>query len=191
MTERIVALILDESKWFSISMLLSIIAVLALAARQRRQDLSRRVKIIAAMHLFYGGMIGIMAFGHLLAVTVKVFQGTLEGSLWILYPLGLALAIPAWWLMFRVGQFLKEQERWKTWLVGLNACLGICLLAFGFHNWPLAAPAAWNIAYQFHTGRAVGWAIVTVAIIATLALFSGSLVFFASGQSFEQFKGIQ
>lgn len=135
-------------------------------------------------------MIGIMSFGHLLAVTVKASQGTINGSLWILYALGLALAIPAWWVAFRVGRFVKEIERWGARMVALNAWLGICLIAFGFHNWPLAGPAALNIAYQLHSKRVVGWAIVTVAIVANLALFIGSLVFFVSGQSFEQFKGM-
>jgi len=190
MIERIVDLVLDESKWLSTAMLLSIIAVFVLISRQRRQSLSHRLRILEAMNLFYGCMIGIMSFGHLLAVTVKVFQGGLDGSLWFLYALGLALAIPAWWLALRVGQFVKEVERRGKWMVALNAWLGICLLALGFHNWPLAAPAALNIAYQFHSRRAVGWAIVTVAIVANLALFIGSLVFLASGQSFEQFKGM-
>ncbi|MEK7727490.1 MAG: hypothetical protein AAB354_03705 [candidate division KSB1 bacterium] len=190
MIERTLELVLNESKWLTTAMLLSFIAVLALIIRQRRQSLPYRRKILAAMNLFYGGMIGIMACGHLLAVTIKVIQGTLTGSLWILYPLGLALAIPAWWLVLRVAQFGEEEERGKKRIVALNAGLGISLLALGFHNWPLAAPAAWNIAYQFHSKRTVGWAIVSVALIATLALFTGSLVFFLSGQSFEQFKGM-
>lgn len=190
MIERIVALVLDESKWLSTAMLLSTIAVMVLVTRQRRRSVSHRLKILEALNLFYGSLIGIMSFGHLLAVTVKASKGTLEGSLWLLYPLGLALAIPAWWLAFRVGQFVTNEERWKPRMVALNAWLGICLLALGFHNWPLAGPAALNIAYQFHSRRGVGWAIVTVAIVANLALFVGSLVFFSSGQSFEQFKGM-
>jgi hypothetical protein len=188
--ERIVVLVLDESKWLATAMLLSIIAVFVLINRQRRQNLSHRLRILEALNLYYGCMIGTMSFGHLLAVTVKVFQGTLEGSLGLLYALGLVLAIPAWWLAFRIGKFVKEVERWGKWMVALNAWLGICLLALGFHNWPLAGPAALNIAYQYHSRRVVGWAIVTVAIVATLALFAGSLVFFVSGQSFEQFKGM-
>jgi len=191
MIERIVVLVLDENKWLTIAMLLSIIAVIVLVSRQHRQSLSLRLKILEAMNLFYGCLIGIMSFGHLLAVSVKASQGTLQGSLWILYPLGLVLAIPAWWLVFLVRQFVKEEECWKTRMVALNAWLGFCLLALGLHNWPLAMPAALNIAYQFHSRRTVGWAIVTVEIVAIFALFIGSLVFFASGQSFEQFRGIE
>lgn len=191
MIERLVLLVLDESKWLSTAMLLSAIAVLVLVSRQRRQGLSQRLKILEALNLFYGCVIGIMSFGHLLAVTVKTSKATLEGSLWILYPIGLALAIPAWWLAFRVGHFVTNEERWKPRMVALNAWLGIYLLVLGFHNWPLAGPAALNIAYQLHSRRMVGWAIVTVAIVANLALFIGSLLFFTSGQSFEQFKGME
>src|SRR5262245_49705817 len=152
MIERIADLVLDESKWLSTAMLLSIIAVFALISR-RRQQLTHRLRTLEALNLFYGCMIGIMSFGHLLAVTVKVSQGTLEGSLWVLYALGLALAIPAWWLAFRVGGFVKEIERWGSRMLALNAWLGICLIAFGIHNWPLAGPAALNIAYQLHSKR--------------------------------------
>lgn len=190
MVEKIVVLVLDESKWLSAAILLSLIAVLALAARQRQQRLSHRIKIIAAMNLFFGGMIGIMSFGHLLAVTFKFFQGTLEGSLGLLYALGLTLAIPAWWLTFETWRIVSFEQRERKKLVALNVWLGISLLALGFHNLPLAGPAALNIAYLFHSRRIVGWAIVSAAAAAMLALFIASLVFLASGQSFEQFKGM-
>lgn len=190
MIEQIIALALDEGKWLSAAMLLSLIAVLALITRQRRQRLPRRLQLIAALNLYFGGMIGIMSLGHLLAVTIKLFQGALNGSLLLLYPLGLVLAVPAGWLAFEAGRLAVVNEQQRKKMAVLNLCLGISLLAFGIHNWPLAAPAAWNIAYLFHSQEAVGRAIVTVAIIATLALFAGSLVFFVSGQSFEQFKGM-
>jgi hypothetical protein len=64
------------------------------------------------------------------------------------------------------------------------------LLAFGLHNWPLAVPAALDVAYSLHSKRAVGWTIVTAMVVANVALFIGSLVFFLSGQNFEQFKGM-
>jgi len=37
----------------------------------------------------------------------------------------------------------------------------------------------------------VGWAIVITAVLFHVGLFIGSLIFLASGQSFEQFRGIQ
>lgn len=188
MPETIVALVLEESKWLAVSMLLSILAVLVLAVRLSRRNLSPRFRIIAAMNFFYGGMIGLMSFGHLLAVTVKFFLGTLAGSLWILYPLGFALAVPAWWLIFVAGRLAGNDGQRQRTLAALNAWLGISLLAFGLHNAPLAAPAVLNVAYLFHSRQIAGWAIVSVTIVAMLALFVASLVFLASGQSFEQFR---
>jgi len=188
MTETLVELVLEEGKWLATAMFLSFIAVVLRLGRSRAEGMTHRQVILGAMNLFYGCMIGIMAFGHLLAVTVKLFQGTLEGSLWVLVPLGLALAIPSWWLALGIGRFVRDEERWRKRTITLNACLGISLLTFGLNNLPLAVPAALNIAYQLHARRAVGWTIVTVTIAANLALFVGAVVFWASGQSFEQFK---
>ena len=75
--------------------------------------------------------------------------------------------------------------------VTLNAWLAITLLALGIQNLPLAAPAFLNIAYRLHSRPLVGWMIVGMAIILNVGLFVGSLVFLASGQSFEQFSGIE
>ena len=71
----------------------------------------------------------------------------------------------------------------------LNGLLGLIVLALGPHNAPLAAPALLNILYGAVRHRAVAWAIVGVAVVGYAVLFAGALVFFASGQSFEQFSG--
>lgn len=188
MTERIAELVLDESKWLSMTMLLSLIAVVVAVARRRRQGSSRHLELLWAMNLFYGCVIGTMASGHLLAVTIKLSRGTLEGSMSLLYPLGLGLAVPAWWLAFAATRLPESEQPAKRRMLGLNIWLGALLLALGLHNWPLAAPAALNIGYQLQSSRTVGWTIGTVTIVAYLALFVGSLVFLASGQSFEQLR---
>jgi len=69
--------------------------------------------------------------------------------------------------------------------------MAITLLALGLHNLPLAAPAFLNISYHLHSGRVVGWAIVGMAVVVNVGLFIGSVIFLASGQSFEQFSRIQ
>ncbi len=190
MTDRILELVLDEGKWLTTAMLLSGATVVALARPRRKRGRPLRRDLLWAMNQFYAGMIGIMAFGHLLAVTVKAIQGNLAGSPWLLYPMGVALAVPSWWLALRVGRFVDDEERWRKRMVALNACLGIALLALGLHNFPLAVPAALNIAYQFHSRRAVGWTIVTANVATNLALFVGSLVFLASDRSFEDFQAM-
>jgi hypothetical protein len=45
--------------------------------------------------------------------------------------------------------------------------------------------------YQTHTRPLVGWGTVTVALVLNVLLFIGALVFMASGQTFEQFQGMQ
>ena len=190
MAETIFGLLLDEGKWLTASMLLSLILV-AWAVRRHRHVLPNRSQILLAMNLFWGCTIGMMAFGHLLGVTIKLMQGTLNGSWQLLYSLGIMLAIPSWWLAARAIRYVTAEERFGSRLASLNAALGITLLALGLPNLPLALPAAWNLAYQFHSRRAVGWAIVTVAVAANTALFVGALVFLASGQTFEQFQGMK
>jgi len=190
MPERILELVLDESKWLPAAMLASMVAAGAWIRRARRVRGLERDVILGAMNLYYGCMIGVMGGGHLLAVTVAGFRGTLQGSPFVLYPLGLALAVPAWLLFGGVARPVAGEGRSARGAAALNAWLGISLLALGLHNLPLAAPAFLNLAYQFHRRRAVGWTILLVAITANLALFAGSLVFLASGQSFEQFSGM-
>jgi hypothetical protein len=191
MGQAIVEFLLDDRRWLFSSILLSAVAVVVSLSGRRGHGLPDRLEILWAMNVFYGCMIGTMSLGHLTAVTVKAVQGTLEGSLWILYPLGLALTIPAWWLAVRAERYVKREDRYGKRIVALNSWLGVCLVGFGLHNLPLAAPAALNIGYQFHRKRAVGWTIVTVAIATNVALFVGSIVFLASGQSFEQFQGMK
>ena len=190
MTGRLLELLLDESKWLAAAMLASLLAAAAWIRGRARDGGLDHLAILAAMNRFYGCMLGVMGGGHLLAVALAHLRGTLQGPPAVLYPLGLALAVPAWWLFLGVPRLAAGDEGWSRRAAALNLWLGIALLAFGLHNFPLAAPAVLNLAYQFHRRRAVGWTIVALAILAKLALFAGSLVFLASGQSFEQFSGM-
>ncbi len=187
MLDKLIELILTESQWMPFAMLLSFIATGSLAVRQARGALSPPARILSAMNLFYGCMIGIMGSGHLLAVVIKIAQGTLEGSPLLLLLLGIALVIPAGWLALRA---IRHEQLTDGQAVAVNIWLAIFLIALGPHNLPLAAPAALNLAYRFHSRRAVGWTVATVAAAGYLALFVGSLIFFASGKSFEEFQGI-
>ncbi len=188
MLEQIIELVLSESKWMPVAMLLSFIAAGALAIRQARGELPRTARVLSAMNLFYACMIGVMGSGHLLAVTIKIFQGTLEGSPWLLLPLGVGLTVPAGWLAYRA---IHNDQLTDSRSVGINVWLALFLIALGPHNLPLAAPAALNLAYRFHSRRAFGWTVATVTAAGYLALFIGSLMFFASGQSFEEYKGLE
>ncbi len=130
-----------------------------------------------------------MSFGHLLAVTVKLVQGTLTGPTLLFYVIGIAMIVPASWLVVFALRAVVATNSFPS-TVSLNSWLVLTLLVIGPHNLPLAAPGLLNIAYRLHSGRALGWVLVTLALLINGGLFIGSLIFFASGQSFEQFRGI-
>lgn len=190
MTTRLAALVVDESKWLAVSMGLAALVTAALLYRYRRVDTPTRNRVLGAMNLFFGVTLGTMALGHFLAVSTKLATGTLRGSALVLYPIGVAVALPAWWLALRARALLASKEALERGTQLLNAWLGLTLLAFGVLYLPLALPALFNIAYARHTHRAAGRTIVGAAVAFSLALFIGSLIFLASGQSFEQFTGV-
>ncbi|MEM7582089.1 MAG: hypothetical protein AAF560_01800 [Acidobacteriota bacterium] len=191
MIDRILEVVVDESKWLPFAMLVSMLAVAITAGWPRQRRLSRRLRMLWGMNLFFGCMIGIMALGHLLAVSVKAAQGTLDASgmpLTLLYPIGVVLAVPAWWLVSIVGRYPEGGWKVGKQVRTLNICLGLFLAALGLHNLPLAIPAGLNLAYQFHSRRAVGWTILAITVAGYLALFVGAVQFMLSGQSFEEFS---
>jgi hypothetical protein len=191
MPDSLIAFIVDESKWLTMSMGCAFLAVALLLYRSRASDLTARHRVIASMNLFFGVTIGTMAFGHLLAVTTKLATGTLPGSLPIFYGIGIVLAVPSGSLLNHARKlFASNEDRGRTTVI-LNAWLAVTLLALGVHNLPLAAPAFFNIGYQLHSNRVTGWAIVGFAVVVNVGLFIGSLIFLASGQSFERFRGME
>jgi hypothetical protein len=190
MINQLVALIVDESKWLTAAMGFALLAVTILLYRHRHAQIPTRRRVLAVMNLFFGVTIGTMSFGHLLAVTTKLALGTLEGPMVLFYVIGTVLAIPSWWLIHQTRRVLASNEHGRATLV-LNTWLAITLLALGLHNLPLAAPAFFNIGYHLHSRRAVGWAIISMAVVVNMGLFIGSLIFLASGQSFEQFRGME
>ena len=189
MADQLVAFIVDEGKWLTVSMGFALLAVTILIYRHRQADLPIKRRVLAAMNLFCGVTIGTMAFGHLLAVTTKLILGTLEGSVLLFYVIGIVLAVPSWWIIYHTRRVLASDVKRATLV--LNGWLAMTLLALGIHNLPLAVPALLNIGYQLHSHRVVGWAIVGVAVVVNVGLFIGSLVFLMSGQSFEQFSGME
>ena len=188
MVERLAALIIDESKWLPVAMALAVVAVAAVLLRHRGHRSTRVV--MAAMNLFAGVMLATMGVGHLLAVTTRLVLGTLDGTPVVLYPIGIAVIVPAGLLVAHArGMLAGDAADSRT--TRLNAWMAVTLLALGLHNLPLAAPSLLNIGYRLHQRRAIGWAIVSVAVVFNLGLFIGAVIFMASGQSFEQFSGME
>jgi hypothetical protein len=192
MIDRLVALVVDESKWLTLSMSAAAIGVLWLLIAHRDSPLPLRRRMLACLNLSAGIIVGSMAAGHLLAVATKLAFGTLrEGSLAIFVAIGVVLLVPAWLVTRHTAVVLRDHEPSQASTLGLNAWLAVTLLAFGLHNLPLAAPALFTMAYRVYSRGLVGWAIVGAAAVFNTALFGASLVFLASGQSFEQFSGLE
>ena len=191
MTNQLISLIIDESKWLPVSMALAFLAVAIMLYRHRHSHNQARHLVLAAMNLFFGVTIATMTFGHISAVTAKLALGTLEGSILVFYLIGIVLAVPSFWLIYHARRVLASDVEHGRATLALNSWLAITLLVLGIHNLPLAAPAFFNIGYHLHTRRLVGWAIVGLAVVVNVGLFIGALIFMASGQSFEQFRGIE
>lgn len=192
MSDWVITLIVDEGKWLTCSMGLAAIGVAVLAYRYRRAALSVQQRIMAAMNLAAGITIGTMAFGHLLAVTTKLTLGTLrEGSLLAFAAIGVSLLVPSVMVITHTQDLLTAEGGRHRSTAMRNAWLAATLLAMGIHNLPLAMPSLLNIAYRVNSNPIVRSAIVGMALTVHVGLFAASLVFLASGQSFEQFRGIE
>src|SRR5687768_1065010 len=85
----------------------------------------RRQRILALMNLFTGVMLLIMGVGHLLAVTTKLLQGTLRGSALLFYAIGIALVVPATFIVRHTRVILRAPDAWAT--VRLNAWMAVTL----------------------------------------------------------------
>ena len=190
MLEAVIEFVLDESKWLTSALVSAGVIVAVSWPRQRRRGLSTRLNVLWAGSLLYGSMIGVMAFGHLLAVSLHAGRGTLEGSLPLLLLLGAVLWLPAWWLVLHIGSYVQDASRFGRRIVALHVAIAAALLALGPHNFPLALPAFLNVGYLFHTRRRVGWTLVGISVAFHVALLIGSFLFFFSGQTFEELQGI-
>ena len=190
MSDALIAAILDEGKWLTASMTVAFVGVALLLVRRRGTAGSTTLLVAAAMSLFFALTIGTMAFGHLLAVSTKLALGTLPRPPFVLYAIGLALALPAWWLAYHAPSLVLSAQAARRAIV-LNVWTGATLLILGVPNAPLALPALLNVVYLSQSRPLVRFAVVAMAVVVNAGLFIGSLILLASGQSFEQFRGMQ
>jgi hypothetical protein len=189
MIDRIAAFIVGEGNWLPLAMGAAFIAAGLLLVAIKDTSIPQRQRILATLNLFTGVMLLVMGSAHLLAVTVKLFQGTLRGSTasaLLFYLIGLAIVVPAWLVLRHTRAILATGDARAT--VKVNAVMVVALLVLGVVNVPLALPALCTMGYSVHRRPWVGWAIVGVATVACLFLFIGGLAFMASGRTFEEFS---
>ena len=178
MIDGLAALIVGEGNWLPLAMSIALATVII--AWTRRGTAATRDRVMEAMNLFFAVTLLVMGTGHLLAVTTKLQQGTLNGSPALLYLIGIVIVIPA-------ALIVLNANRPKA--VPLNAVMAGVLLVLGLVNIPLAIPALLNMAYSKHSRAIVGWVIVGGALLINLGLFAGGLMFMLSGaRTFEEFS---
>ncbi len=180
--------LIDESKWFTVSVCLSFVVSVSFMLRPGHSFWGIRVPV--AMNLITGITIGFMGFGHLMAVGYKHLTRTLQGSPLLLYTIGISLVTPSFWLVFHGINTLKKGLEDKKKSVGLNLWTIVALLVLGIPNIPLAFPAILNVFYNLSKGRHLKMIILVLFCIVFLGLLIGSVSFFMSGQTFEQFRGL-
>ena len=183
----LVAALTTESRWIAPSALLGILAALAVL---RNADLDRRARITAAMSAFSGVFIAVMAFGHLLAVTLLALDGSLRASPIVVYAIGVALIVPALFVAAHGLRFADDAATRRTTLI-VHAVLVAALLLSGPRNAPLAVPSLLAIAWTVHRRPIAGRLIVVLAIATAILLLVGSIRFFLFGGSFEEFSGLE
>ena len=193
MTDTLISLLVDESKWFAPSVFLGIIAGFWHFLKYGRLTNSLHLRINLAMNIIFGVLIFVMSFGHLLAVTIKLIMGTLVGSTGLFYLIGIVLITPAF-LLIRTTRRISitgNSRSYRNKLTGINVWLIITILSVGIYNLPLAAPGILNILHSyFYNNRILKQVMVVMAGILYIFLLFGGIIFFLSGQDFETFQGI-
>ena len=170
-----IELLLDATLWFPAALVIATALTAVQLFRAAKRGTSRRVATLAALHIYYGCVIGVMGTGHLVAVTIRAVQGTLaEGVTWPLYPLGFALAIPAALMMVGAAR-LRSEDTKPRWLAALDLWLALLLIAL-LTSAPLAIPAILNLICLRSRRRAVERAVVMTTALVYLAMFVASLV---------------
>jgi hypothetical protein len=178
MVDRLAALIVGEGNWLPTAMAIALAAVLALSVRLAHATARERTQ--AAMSLFVGVTLLVMGIGHLLAVTTKLLQGTLNGSPALLYLIGVAIVVPSTLIVFNAN---------RAKAAVLHYWMAATLVVLGLINIPLAIPALLTIAYRKHSRARTGLLILVAFVLVNLALFAGGMLFMLSGaRTFEEFN---
>ena len=178
MSDRIAAFIVGEGNWLPMAMAMALATVAVRWIRHSR--FAVRDRVMEAMNLFVGVTLLVMGIGHLLAVTTKLWQGTLHGSPALLYLIGVAIVIPS-------ALIVLHATRGKA--AAVNGWMAATLVVLGLINIPLAIPALLNIAYSKHSRARTGGIIVATFVLVNLALFTGGMLFLLSGaRTFEEFR---
>lgn len=179
--------LVTESRWIAPSVAWA--AILAVRSH-RASELEPWRRWASALNVYAGVMIGTLAVGHLLAVMLKLGAGDLTGPPVPLLAIGVVLGLPSW-LVLRHGWALGRGDAPHGRItIGTNLLLTAALLATGPLNGPLAIPALLNAVDAGVKQTRIKQGIAALSVAFVLLLFVGSVRFFLSGGSFEDFSGM-
>jgi len=177
-SNRVAAFIVGEGNWLPIAMAIALATVAVQWTRHSR--FAARARVMEAMNLFVGVTLLVMGVGHLLAVTTKLLQHTLNGSPALLFAIGVAIVLPSALIVFNAN---------GAKAAAFNGWMAATLVVLGLINVPLAIPALLNIAYSKHSSARTGAVIVVAFVLVNLGLFAGGMLFLLSGaRTFEEFR---
>ncbi|HWI19122.1 MAG TPA: hypothetical protein VNT81_15315 [Vicinamibacterales bacterium] len=178
MLDRLAAFIVGEGNWLPIAMGTALVAAAFLAARTSAG--LPRARTLIFMNFFTGVTLLVMGIGHVLAVTTKQIQGTLNGSVPLLYLIGVVILVPATLLLVHARSM--QSAKYNFWMAA-------ALIVLGLINIPLAIPALLNIAYLKHTRPRMGQLVLGAWVLVNVGLFTGGMLFMLSGaRTFEEFS---
>jgi hypothetical protein len=100
--------LLDGKNWFPVVIPLTAFVALAFVAFACRQRVPAPLIVGGAFGVFVGLSIGILATGHVFAITTKAMLGILPPriDLWFALPFGFVLAIPGYGLAWLASRAL-------------------------------------------------------------------------------------
>jgi hypothetical protein len=166
--------ILNGSSWFKLALALATAA--ALVTRSSWRGRPRRVALLALLSLVYGVVMAVMALGHLTAIALKRYLGTLSPTLaWWAVPLGVAMLLPACWLAWSAVRLTSVDEPLAKRMLFLHAGFVVGLIPVGPSS-PLALPALLNIALHVSARPAVARTVMGLSALAYVGMFIASFL---------------
>jgi hypothetical protein len=103
--------LLDGKNWFPVVTPLTVVVALTFVAIACRRRVRATMIVGGALGVFVGLFVGVLATGHVFAITTKMMLGILPPRIdpWFALPFGFALAIPGWSLAW-----LASRSLWRN-----------------------------------------------------------------------------
>jgi hypothetical protein len=104
--------LLNGAYWFDVAITIAVLGLAWPLFAKGGQPIPPAVRVALGVVLLFGLYIGIMALGHLVAVTIKIVLGTLPAgsNRGRLFRIGFMFAIPAWLVVVMTVRSVRRQS---------------------------------------------------------------------------------